>query len=385
MNRRISGVWLILLALLVVGLAVCYLPSTPTGQQLTVRLRGTANSLLGASTKATSSSSIVPLTARRLDDFRSRLSESNDKEANRRTLAELRKAFDALPREVASRLIQTFLATGKDGATKLDVTMKPGGNLGDASSLRVFLLDYLGQIDRPAAGILALQILSTYTTPDEWAISLRNYAWANPGENSQIVLAAKARELLANQEWLKNPTAGFLEAFDTIVYAHGITLTPELTALLRDRENRAASHAAYLTLDRLTLVEPAAMLKQFIEQQGLMQGWEQTRADFVARADIGKRDQRVLIEKYLLNPARNPEELATFASIYPNGNYMISDNLLTKVETPDAKQIEVSDRDALKVIERWQNDPRFVSRKPLLDRMHARVEGFVRQAERGSQ
>jgi len=316
----------------------------------------------------------------RFDDFRTRLSASNDKETNRRTLAELRKLLDALPHDAASRVIQSFLATGKDAATKLDVTIKPGGNLGDASSLRVFLLDYLGQIDRPAAGVIALQILSTYTTPDEWAISLRNYAWANPEKTSQIFLETKARDLLANQEWLKDPTAGFLEAFDTIVYAHGITLTPELAALLRDKNNRAAGHAAYLTLDRLTITEPAAMLEQFVEQPELMQGREQTRANFVARADLRQPAQRALVEKYLLDPGRNPEEVAAFAALYPNANYMISNNLLSKLETPGATDLPTNDREALKVIEQWQKDPRFEHVKPVIDRMRERLQNFVDQA-----
>jgi hypothetical protein len=380
MNRRNSGSWLALFAVCVVTGLFWYLRSTMTGQRLTDRLRATATIFRHQPAKATNSPGAIPFDAAGFDDFRDRLSASNDKETNRRTLSELRRLLDALPREAASRAIQSFLVTGKDAATKLDVTIKPGGNLGDASSLRVFLLDYLGQIDRPAAGMIALRILSTYTTPDEWAISLRNYAWANPDKASQIFLETKARELLANQEWLKDPTAGFLEAFDTVVYAHGITLTPELAALLRDKENRAAAHAAYLTLDRLTITEPAVMLEKFVEQPELMQGREQTRANFVARADLRQPDQRALVEKYLLDPGRSPEEVATFAALYPNANYMISDNLLSKVETPGAIDLPANDREALRIVEQWQKDPRFERIKPVINRMRERLQSFVDQA-----
>jgi hypothetical protein len=321
----------------------------------------------------------------RLDDSLGQLKISKDPEANRRILAELRKLLDGLPRDVASREIQSFLASGKDAQTQLDVTIKQGGDFGDASSLRVFLLDYLGKIDHPAAGAVAEQILSRYTTPDEWAVSLRNYAWANQNPAAQDYLEKKARELLANPEWRTNPTAGFLEAFDTIVYAHGTSLAPELAELVRDKENRALSHAAYLTLDRLTITEPAAMLKQLVEQPELMQGREQTRANFVARTDVRDPTQRALLEQYLLDPARGPEELATFAGIYPNGNYMVSDNMLTTVETIQGQEIVARDLNALETIEQWQADPRFERLNTFLTLIRERLLIFVRQANSGGQ
>ena len=94
-----------------------------------------------------------------------RLTAAGDPETSRTILAGLRSWLAALPREVASRELLAFLRQEKDAATKLDVTVKAGGTLGDASSLRVCLLDYLGQIDRPAAAALGRQILSALTPP----------------------------------------------------------------------------------------------------------------------------------------------------------------------------------------------------------------------------
>ena len=133
-----------------------------------------------------------PLAAQ-LDDSLGRLKASRDSENSRLILAELRKLLDGLPRDVASREIQSFLASGKDAQTRLDITINKGGSFGDSSSLRVFLLDYLGKIDRPAAGALAEHILSQYTTPDEWAVSLRNYAWAHPEPAGRDYLKKSAR------------------------------------------------------------------------------------------------------------------------------------------------------------------------------------------------
>ena len=316
----------------------------------------------------------------RLEATLAQLSASQDAEANRKLLAELRTYLATLPPAEASLAIQSFLAESRDAATKLDVTINSGGSLDDSSSLRVFLLDYLGLIDRPAAGTLATQVLSHYTTPDEWAVSLRNYAWANPGLASEAYLQTKARELIANPAWTKEPSSGFLEAFDSIVYAHGTALTPELTTLVRDKDNRATAHAAYLTLDRLTIAEPATTLKQLLDQPDLMKGREQTRANYFARADVRQPEQRALVEQYLIDPARTSEELATIAGLYPNANYMISNNLLTTVQTPKHEELAAQDQEALRAVEQWQVDPRFDHLKPQLAQIRQRLAEFVRQA-----
>lgn len=325
------------------------------------------------------------LAAARLEATLTQLSDSHDPAGNRKLLADLRQFLSTLPSEIASRQLQAFLATGRDAATKLDVTLQPGGALDDTSSLRVFLLDHLGQIDRPAAGALAARILSDYTTPDEWAVSLRNYAWANPGPDSEPYLQDKARALLRNTAWLKNPSAGLLEAFDTIVHARGTSLTPDLATLARDQENRAAAHAAYLTLDRLTINQPAAMLQQFVEQPDLMQGREQTRANFLARADVREPGQRVLVEQYLLDPTRTAQELATFAGLYPNASFMISNNLLTSSATPAHDELIKHDAAALAVVREWLADARFGKIKPQIEAIRQRLETFVQQAAAGKQ
>ena len=338
------------------------------------------NAQVSKATAAPLTSASPPSAAERLEAILPLLTGSKDGAANRKLLAELRQLLDGLPVGIASREVRSFLASNKDAATSLDVTVKPGGLLGDASSLRVFLLDYLGQIDRAASGVMASQLLSHYTTPDEWAVSLRNYAWANPGPAGEDYLRGKARELLSNDEWVRNPSSGFLEAFDTIVHAHGHTLAPELARLVRDKENKATAHAAYLTLDRLTLAEPSAMFKQLVEQPGLMQGREQTRANFLARADVRETYQRALVEKYLLDPTRSAQELATFAGLYPNANFMISNNLLTPTVTPKHEDLAAHDRAALETVRAWQKDEQFRDLKPYLETIQTKLEGFVQQA-----
>ena len=335
-----------------------------------------------SASKVPSVQAVEALSAK-IDALCSELKASKDPKTTRAILVRLRNLLDSQPPELASWAIQAFLASNHDAPTNLDITIKPGGELGDASSMRVFLLDYLGQVDKQAAGAVAMQVLAQYTTPDEWAVSLRNYAWANLGPGSQDFLKKKTAELLANPAWLKDPSTGFLEAFDTIVYTKDTSLTPALSALVRDKDNRATAYAAYLTLDRLVLDEPVPMLKTLVTQPDLLVGGEQTRANYVARADLGQPDQRALVEQYLLGPTRNAQELNTFAALYPNDNYMISDNLLTQVQTPSGATLFQRDKEALATVEQWQKDPRFQGLKPLLAQMHQRIGTLVQEASSG--
>ena len=74
---------------------------------------------------------------------------------------------------------------------------------------------------------------------------------------------------------------------------------------------------------------------------------------------------------------RDPDELATFAGLYPSANYMVSNNLLTTVETPTGGQLAAHDREAMRTIEQWQKDPRFARIQPVLVRIHDRLRSFV--------
>ena len=315
----------------------------------------------------------------RVAEILTRLNASTDKSESRRLLAELRALLDSLPASVASREVRSLLESRKDAPTKLDVTVKKGGALGDASSFRVFLLDYLGQIDRPAAAAISHEILSVPTSADEWAVSLRNVAWADDSADTMEFLRGKAAEMISNNAWRQNPSAGFLEAFDVIVHARGFGLEPRLAELVRDKEHRAVGYAAFLTLDRLTLSDPAAALAPLAEQSALMDGREQTRANLFARLDVGDAPQRALLEKYLLDSRRTPQELQTFAGIYPNANYMISNNLLTANPTASDGKLATRDQVALQVIEGWLADPRFADLQPHLAAMRNRLRTFVQQ------
>jgi hypothetical protein len=306
-----------------------------------------------------------------------RLRFAADAQAARRVFTELRDELRKLDKAAAQRAILAALDSGADAPSGLGFVVGPGGSLKEAPSLRVFLLDHVAEEDPAAAAAYAEKVLAGFTTPDEWAVSLRNYARGRSGPEARAFLQRKWREMVRHEPWLKNPSTGFLEAFDVAVHAGGTELLPDLAALLRQTDHPAVAHAAYLALDRLVIQDAASVLGALQRQPDLLVGREQTRANYFARANVADAAQRGLIEAYLLSPQVTPAELTTFAGVFPNANFMVSPNLLTRVATPAGADLARQDREALRVVEAWLADPRFRERRLELERIRARLETFV--------
>jgi len=308
------------------------------------------------------------------------LKASQTPEQSLRVLADLRAALTQLPQDVAIALIRSFLEENSDAATRLSFQISSNGSLAEAPTLRVFLLDLAAQIDPGAAADDARTILSASASADEWAVSLRNLARFDSSPETSAFLKGKLAAMLQNAAWRQSASAGFLEAFDVAVHTHATELAPALAGLLRQAENRAVAHAAFLTLDRLAIQDTTELLNRLQEEPELMAGREQTRANFFARADLRDPEQRTLLETYLLDPRRTPAELQTFAGLFPNANLMVSNNLLTRPETPARGELIARDREALATIDAWLEDARFERLRPQLDAMKQRLAGFVQQA-----
>jgi hypothetical protein len=311
------------------------------------------------------------------------LKASSSAEASRLLLKDLQSSLAGQSREAAVASIRQFLDSGGDAPTRLGFKIGAKGLLTEAPTLRVYLLDYLAQLDPAAAAAYAQTILQAKSSADEWAVALRNYALGNPTPEGKQFLQDKAREMLLYERWQKEPSVGFLEAFDVAVYAGGPDFAPVMADLVRQKDNRAVAHAAYLALDRMVLQNPAGVLGQLQSQPDLMQGREETRANYFARANVGDPQQKAVLESYLLNPQIKPNELQVFAGIYPNANYMISQNLLTPTVTPTHAQLVDGDQRALQAVDAWLTDPRFANLKPQLQTVKSRLEMFVEQAKSG--
>jgi hypothetical protein len=305
-----------------------------------------------------------------------------DAAKRKKGLAVLRETLASLPASEASAAIRRFLDSKTDAPTRQGFKIGAKGFLNEAPSLRTFLMDYLGQIDPIAGADYARVILSSKDSPDEWAVALRNLATGDPSTGGRELLQQKAAEMLQYGAWQQNPSTGYLEAFDVAVYLGGTGLVPALTELVRKQDNPAVAHAAYLALDRLAITEPAALLGALAADPNLMQGRQQTRANYFARADVRDPQQRQVLEGYLLDARTSPQELQQFAGLFPNANFMVSQNLLTPTPTPDHAALIGRDSASLQVVQDWLADPRFASLQRPLQRVQQRLQDFARQAGR---
>jgi hypothetical protein len=299
---------------------------------------------------------------------------------SRKTLAELRRFLETLPKNVATALVTAFLKNGADAPTNIEFSLGPGGALTGAPSLRVFLLDYLASVDPTAAATFSATLLGSPTSPDEWALAMRNFARADATSGGTAFLRAKAEEMLQNAAWLQNPGTAFLEAFDVLVHTKDTAAVPLLGALVRNQNEQATAYAAYLTLDRLVIADPQDVLTQVERQPDLFKGRELMQSNFFARADVRDPGQRAVLEHYLLNDVRTPAELSAFAGVFPNCNYMVSNNLLTTSQTPNGAEILARDKAVLAVANEWLADPKFQKIWPQLTAMRHRLQASVSPA-----
>jgi len=352
-------------------------PSPP----LTASVSASTNTIYppaNATTSAATSSPTASTNGSLQNIYRS-LQIATDTATARKQLADLRTALSAMPTNEAVAAIKQFLDSKADVSTHLGFKVAKNGLLDDAPTLRTFLLDELVRLDPSAAADYSKVILASKDSPDEWAVALRNLAWNDTSADGRALLEQKTTEMLEYEPWQQNPSTGFLEAFDTAVYIGGTSLMPALTDLVRRQDNPAVAHASYLALDRLVINNPTATLTALLADPNLMQGREATRANYFARADVRDPQQKQVLENYLLNPHTSVAEIDAFAGIFPNANYMISPNLLTQSQTPDRPALVSRDAESLRVVQGWITDPRFVQLLPSLEKMQARLAGYVRQ------
>ncbi len=231
--------------------------------------------------------------------------------------------------------IRGFLATGQDALTGEHFTIGPDGTLSGAPTLRVLLLDMLGQIGQrhslPDGGEVARAILDKKTSADEWAVALRNAAWTTPEDRAY--LAAKARELISYQPWRQQHSPGYYEAFDVIVYTHDVTFIADLGEMVRGTDEPIKNTAAS-TLDRLAAMAPLDVMSYLNTNPSELADKPYLRSDYYTKADFTQPAQRAAVEIYLDRPdipARAKEKIIAALGA---PNTFVSENLLTTSTPP---------------------------------------------------
>lgn len=335
---------------------------------------------LPVQTTPVTEASLPDTPALRLREMIGCLKSAPDAKIARQGLAELRGAFSTTSTNATVASIRQFLDSKADERTHLGFKVTSNGLLDEAPTLRTFLLDELARLDPVAAAEYARVILASKDSPDEWALALRNLARGDSSAEGRALLEQKTGEMLQHEPWQREPSVGFLEAFDAAVFVGGTKLMPALSDLVRREDNPAVAHAAFLALDRLVINDPVQTLTALQTTSESMQGREPTRANYFARADVQDERQRKVLEDYLLNPSLAAAELEKFAGLYPNANYMISHNLLTRSITPNHTTLVTRDAAALAVVDEWLADARFARARAELLKTRERLAQFVEQA-----
>jgi len=309
------------------------------------------------------------------------LARKESKESRQRAVQELRDALLTMPAEKAVAEMLAFLATGRNESTGEVFKLGLNGMIDSSPSLRTLLLDLLGRLDARAAAKQAAQLLERPTTADEWAVGLRNYVWGTDPEEAQDFLRRKALELIQNPAWRSAPSGGYFEAFDVLVHTRAVGSVPLLSDMTMDLERKDLAYAAFLTLDRLTMREPQAVLSALVEAPALAAKRPEMVAGLFARADVGDAAQRKILETYLLSPDRSEKEWQAFAGVYPNANSLVSQNLLTSAEDSPALSLRQRDRSALAWTEALLHDARFMPHEAELRRIQQRLSQFVNSSK----
>lgn len=296
------------------------------------------------------------------------------------SLADFRARLSTIDSREALEWIQAYLDSGEDRSTGLSFVIGADGQLSEWPTIRTFLIDQLLALDPDKAAVISRGILDSPTTPDEWAICLRNVGRVEEVSGNHEYLRAKTEELIRNPEWMQSPSIGYLNAFDVLVHAGADESTPLLSELLQRKDRKDLAHAGFLTLDRLVQRKPAEILTRLSTDHALQQSRPEMVSQQFARADLREPDQKSIVRRWLLDPGRTPTELRSFASVYPNQNRFVSHNLLTsEIQTPAFAD---HDRAALEQIREWQVDPAFSSILDHLRAMEARLIEFTAEAPR---
>lgn len=300
------------------------------------------------------------------------------------SLSLLRDKLFSLPSSEAVAEIEEFLRKGKDRKTGLLLKIGTGGKIEGWPTLRVFLLDLLLEIDPEEAARISREILTIETSADEWAIALRNVAKGEPTEGNRDYLRTRTEELITNPEWQAQPSLGYLNAFDVLVYTGATESLPLLSGFIQRKDRRDLAHAGFLTMDRLVQRQPVDMLTRLKADGALQESRPEMTAQQFARADLRDTSQQAIVKSWLLDPSRTPTQLQNFAAIYPNNNKLISHNMLTSQERVSGADLNAHDREVLEIIRDWRTDPAFESRSQYLEVMARRVSQFVESADGSS-
>lgn len=268
----------------------------------------------------------------------------------------------------AMAAIRSFLATGQDARTGEKFEIGKNGEMAGAPTFRVLLIDLHGRIAKangsPDAGLAARALMLSKTSADEWALALRNAAWATPKDSDY--LSAKTRELIGHEPWRLQPSPGYYEAFDVIVYTRNTGFISTLGEMVRG-EDLPLKNTAATTLDRLAAMAPLDVMNFLNANPAELSDKQFLRADYYAKADFTQPAQRSAVEAYLDRQDVDPNAKAKLITALGQPGVFVSDNLLTDSPAPPEEDIPAGQKAALqRAVGDWLTSNRYPSLTNLL-------------------
>lgn len=270
-----------------------------------------------------------------IDQILARFLASPGPEESASILNELRERVQSADDQAAAEAIVGFLKSGKDATTRLPFVVGPEGVMETTPTLRTALLDLLPSLDPTVALEVARSVMDEKKSPDEYALALRNLAWNDVDGDLKNEAIERWEQMIEIEDWVGNPSSGFLEALDVAVE---ISTKRSFNSIVQiDSEalvdsNEALARAAFIALDRMVLRDPLLLVESYSQDPEMSGLSPDQRASLLSRLDISDPAQRIVLLDYLSASNHGVGELDYFVSLFPNGNHVHGNWLITSGE-----------------------------------------------------
>jgi len=293
----------------------------------------------------------------------------------RESLRRLKKLVHAAAPDEAAAAIISLLESGQDAPTGLGFVVGPEGVMDESPTWRTALLDFLGQTDPTQFIAYSRVLLGTTSSPDEYALSLRNLGWGNINGRFDGEIRGYFAAMLARPDWKQQPTVGYLEAFDLAVESGAMNEVASVLSAGTAEGEPVVSRAAFVALDRIMLNSPDKLVGRFASDPQFLSSAPIHRASLLSRLDVRKPAQANLLARYLQRGDHAPGELEYFFDLFPNGNRFASNRLVTTPEGGGSiADMQELDRASLETLRGWMAKPEFASYRDELAKIVARLE-----------
>lgn len=312
-----------------------------------------------------------------------RFAASSGADESERILQELRGQIHLADSQQAVVAIVDFLKSGKDVPTHLPFVVGPGGVMELVPTLRTALLDVLPSLDPSAALDLARSVMDETKSPDEYALALRNLAWNDIDGDLRNELSDRLEQMIQTKDWTEGPSSGFLEALDA-----GVELSTQrsfdsfvrLSGEALMNADQSLARALFIAMDRMVLRDPALLVGSFSADPELTGLSPDQRASLLSRLDITDSAQRDVFVRYLTAASHAVAELDYFADLFPNGNYLHGNWLITSGGTASSiASRRQADRAVLAEIDRLIASSPSERMKQTLVRIRGRLQKITKE------